>query len=451
MGFWYAWAVASFVPFAGIRYDTSRVALADVVAPPYDVIGPDEQRRLEERSPYNAVRVELARSSGGTDVYEAARCAFDEWMALGVLIRDPEPAFYIYRMGYRVSGSDGPLRQTTGVIGALALEDAGPEGRASVLPHERTMAKPTDDRLNLLRACRANLSPIWGLSLASGLSDLIEPARPPDERLTEENGVHHRLWRVTEAGAVEAIQATAANAPVVIADGHHRYATALAYRAERRRENGDRPGDHDYVLAFLVELAEDQLTVGAIHRTFTGLPDGFDVAAAVAESGEFQLRPVDDAELVSMAGESGGRSVSRPAPVLIAPGKAWWLDAPGDDGAGGAGGAGGSALGVRRAGGTGPGGAGAGHGSGPGREPDAARLEKAVSSWPPHQVAYVNSVAEVVAAVERGDAQAGFLLRPPTVDQIAEVARAGGRMPQKTTFFRPKPLTGMVFRRLDGE
>ncbi|MDQ6909905.1 MAG: DUF1015 domain-containing protein, partial [Actinomycetota bacterium] len=154
-----------FEPFAGTRYDLSRVDLADVVAPPYDVIGPEEQGVLEARSPHNAVRVELARDEGGQDRYELARRRLDDWAVAGILVDDTAPSFYIYRMGYR--DENGRPRQTTGVLGALGLDDDG-----TVLPHERTMAKPKHDRLNLLRATRTNLSPIWGLSLGEGLSSL---------------------------------------------------------------------------------------------------------------------------------------------------------------------------------------------------------------------------------------------------------------------------------------
>ena len=150
-----------FEPFAGIRYDGEKVALDKVVAPPYDVIGPDERHHLEERSPYNVVHIDLARDEPERDRYTAARCRFDDWLAAQVLVADLEPAFYVYRMGYH--DPDGRPRQTSGVIGALELSVPG-EG--DVLPHERTIPKPKDDRLNLLRACRANLSPIWVLSLA---------------------------------------------------------------------------------------------------------------------------------------------------------------------------------------------------------------------------------------------------------------------------------------------
>ncbi|HEX6596897.1 MAG TPA: DUF1015 family protein, partial [Acidimicrobiales bacterium] len=138
-----------FEPFAGIRYSADRVTLGDVVAPPYDVIGPDQRAALEARSPHNVVHVDLARDPDDPDPYQPARCLLTEWMAEGVLERDAEPAYYVYRMGWRTA--EGEPRQTSGVLGLLAL----PEGDGSVLPHERTMPKPLGDRLQQLRACRA--------------------------------------------------------------------------------------------------------------------------------------------------------------------------------------------------------------------------------------------------------------------------------------------------------
>ena len=396
-----------FEPFPGVRYDGERFPLDDVVAPPYDVIDEDERRRLEARSPYNVVGVDLSRDEAGADRYETARCRFDEWLRTGVLLSDPGPAFYVYRMGFRDEA--GQPRQTTGVIGALEL---APPGEAGVLPHERTMGKPKHDRLNLMRACRANLSPIWGLSLADGLTELCEAAGPPIARCTDDDGVHHRLWRLEQPGVVEAIGRTVASAPVVIADGHHRYETALAYRDERRAVTGGVPGDYDLVLAYLVELAADQVSVGPIHRLMRGLPEGFDPVAALAS--EFQIGDggPPGPDLPERLAESDGFA-------LVVPGRAWWVRPRTN-----------------------------GQGTGPSEEPDAALLDEALAAWPTHETDYPHRAADVVAAVGAGQAQVGLLLRAATVDQIARTARAGRRMPEKTTFFRPKLRTGLVFRRL---
>ena len=391
-----------FEPFAGLRYNPDAVDIDRVVAPPYDVIGPEERHALEQRDVHNVVHIDLPRDEPGRDRYTAAGCRLDEWLADQIILEDDDPAFYVYRMGYHDAG--GRPRQTSGVIGALELSVPG-EG--DVLPHERTMSKPKDDRLNLLRSCRANLSPIWVLSLADGLSGLCELPGPPDARCTDDVGVHHRLWRITQPGIVSAVADAVASAPVVIADGHHRYETALAFRDERRAE-GAGPGDHDLLMAFAVELAEDQLTIDPIHRLLTGLSPDVDVVAVLAEWFEpFDAGPPTESLAARMA-DAG-------ALALVVPGHAWLLK-PRD--------------------------------SGDDARSDADRLDAVLDSLPRHELSYQHGVENVLAIVEKGEAQAGILLRPVSVEQMEAAARAGRRLPEKTTFFYPKPVTGLVFRRL---
>lgn len=391
--------VPRFEPFNGVRYNTERVELADVVAPPYDVVGPDERARLEARSPYNAIHVELSRDEEAADRYASAQRRFDEWLATAALVTDPEPSFYVYRMGFHENS--GRPRQTSGVIGALGLS---PSSAGEVLPHERTMGKPKDDRLNLLRSCRANLSPVWCLSLASGLSELCQPSTPPVARCTDDEGVHHRLWRITEPGLLHAVSSVVASAPVVMADGHHRYETALAYQEERRAA-GDGAGDHDLLMAYVVELSEEQVAVRPIHRLVAELPTDFDLVSAVSQS--FEVFAAPDTALAERMADAG-------ALALVTPGHSWLLrprfPAP------------------------------------PG--PDSAVLDAALAVLPAHTLSFHHSIDRVVAMVEKGEAQAGFLLRPVGVAEIQATARAGELMPEKTTFFSPKLRTGMVFRRL---
>jgi uncharacterized protein (DUF1015 family) len=237
---------------------------------------------------------------------------------------------------------------------------------------------------------------------------------PTAARCTDEEGVHHRLWRVSQPAVIDAVRRTIGSAPVVIADGHHRYETSLAYRDERRSAVGDRPGDYDLVLAYVVELADEHVSVGPIHRVLWDLPPGFDPAEALATEFELGDAGPPGPELFEHLADAD-------ASALVVPGRTWWLRP--------------------RPNGT-------GDGSATGEEPDAARLERALAAWPAHNTTYPHRAADVVAAVGAGEAQAGLLLRAATVDQIARTARAGRRMPQKTTFFRPKPRTGLVFRRL---
>ena len=395
------------LPFAGIRYDAGGAGLEAVIAPPYDVVSPEERRRLVERSEHNAARLEMPADEAGRDRYQVAAELWQEWRRHGVLVPDPEPSLYLYRMGFH--DEHGRPRQTTGVIGALELSALGEE----VLPHERTTAKDKTDRLNLLRACRVNLSPIWVLSPAQGLSSLLEPSGPPIARATDDEGVHHRLWRVSQAGLLDAVSEAMASAPVVIADGHHRYETALAYRAERRRANGGAGGAYDAVMTYAVELADEQLTVRPVHRLLSGLGPGSDVVAALSAHFDVVADVTPDAGLPRRMEEEGalglvtadGAWLLRPRPETVAA---------------------------------------AAHGV------DASVLDVALASLPPHRLGHQHGVAEALAAVRAGEAEAAVLVRPATVAQIAEVAAGGERMPAKTTFFAPKLRTGLVFREVPG-
>ena len=401
-----------FEPFAGVRYDLDRLDLEDVVSPPYDVIGPEEQSALEARSPHNVVRIDLPRDPGdGRDRYSVAGALLDEWLATGVLRTDPEPGFYAYRMGYH--DVDGNSRQIAGILGALELVTPG-EG--DVLPHEETQSKVRDDRLRLLRACRADLSPVWGLSMAEGLSELCTAAPgAPVARCTDEEGVHHRLWRLTQSGVVDAVTATVGSAPVVIADGHHRYSVALAHRDEVRAAKGGFGGDEDLLLALVSELGDSQAGVRPIHRLLTGLPPDFDLVAAL----EPFFEPVADAggpsTLPERMTEAGGLG-------LVTGADQTWLLLPR---------AGADGLDPEH-----------------GTPSDAALLDAALATLPDHTLGFEHSLDSVLAHVASGKVSAGVLLRPVDVHEIARTAVAGRRMPTKTTFFHPKPRTGMVFRRL---
>ncbi len=410
-----------FHPFSGLRYAVADGRLDSLVAPPYDVISPADRERLAKSDENNAVRVEVPLAEddvdggGGADKYRAAARIWAEWQESGVLVADAEASFYVYRMGFQ--GEDGRQRQTTGLIGALELSRPGEGG---VLPHEQTTARDKADRLDLLRACRANLSPVWGLSTASGLSALCEASGPPDARATDEEGVHHRLWRVSQPATLEAMAAVVASAPVLIADGHHRYETALAYRDERAQEagagaagGGTLPGTGaGAVMAYVVELSEDQLDVRPIHRLLSGLSEDIDLPATLGPHFEVTATTAPDETLPARMKEFGA--------LALVTAEGCWLLRP---------------LPATEAA--------AAH------DLDSSRLDVALADLGPHELRFQHGVGNVMDAVKTGQAQAGVLLRPATVAQIAAIAGGGERMPPKTTFFYPKPRTGMVFRSLD--
>jgi uncharacterized protein (DUF1015 family) len=399
--------VPRFEPFQGLRYGPKVAPLAQVIAPPYDVISPTERAHLASRHRANAVLVELPEAdlSGRRDRYTVATDLFTRWQEKGIIVADPVPSLYPYRM------TDTSGRVTTGVIGALGLAEPGAE--SDILPHEQTLPKPKSDRLDLLRATRANLSPIWGLSMASGVTATFDPTDDdPVADVYDDDGVRHQLWVLNDADTVDAVRTALATAPVVLADGHHRYETARAFQAECRQANGGAPGPYDLVMALVVELAEDQLTVGAIHRTVIGLPEDFDFVDALAPWFDVvRAGAADDRTLGALA---DSRSLT-----LVAGGGAYLLLPHAE---------------VQEQ---------------EGNDLDSNLIATVLAALPPHEVMHRHSVAEAMEALRDGEGQAAFLLRPVTVSQIDEWANARRRMPPKTTFFSPKPRTGMVFRSLD--
>jgi uncharacterized protein (DUF1015 family) len=396
-----------FEAFRGLRYQPEFAPLAQVIAPPYDVISSAERVHLASRNQANAVLVELPEADlrAGRDRYAVATDLFYRWLNEGILAADPEPSLYPYRM------TDTSGHATTGVIGLLGLADPGEE--SDILPHEQTLPKPKSDRLDLLRATRANLSPIWGLSMADGVTATFDPTDDePVVDVYDDDGVRHQLWVLNDPDTIEAVRAAIAKAPVVLADGHHRYSTAQTYQAEARQANGNEPGPHDFVLALVVELSEDQLTVGAIHRTVSGLPADYDLVAALGEWFDVVRAGAADDRTLSALGESSSLA-------LVAGGQAYLLLPHAD------------VLEQE------------------GNDLDSNLIATVLAELPPHEVMHRHSVAEALEAVEQGAGQAAFLLRPVTVKQIENWANDRRRMPPKTTFFSPKPRTGMVFRSLD--
>jgi uncharacterized protein (DUF1015 family) len=394
-----------FAAFRGLRYDPHLVPLSQLIAPPYDVVEPAERLRLAARSAFNAVHLELPEPDlrAGMDRYQVAARLLSAWRRDGVLLPEETPAYYLYAM-------DADGHSTLGVIGALGLPEADEEGE--VLPHEETLPKPRSDRLDLLRATAANLSPIWGLSLATGLSGVLSPRGEPDIDVHDDDAVRHRLW-VVEESAGRAISEAVASAPVVIADGHHRYETARTYQREVRAERGASPGGHDWVMALIVELSEDQLTVRPIHRVVSGLAEPSDLIEAFAEWFDV-VRAGDGSDRVAGAlGEAGSLAV-------VTAEDAWLLTVHPE------------AYEVA------------------GSDLDSSVVAMALAKLRRAEVDHRHSWREAIEAVRTGDAQAAVLLRPPTVAQIAEWAHAGRRMPPKTTYFSPKPRTGMVIRTLEG-
>ena len=339
-------------PFTALRYDVAD--LAAVVAPPYDVISDELRAELRDRSPYNVVHLTLPDSE------EQAARDLAAWRDSGILAEDEEPSYWWLSQEY--VGPDGVERTREGVVAALHLE---PYDNRVVLPHERTHAGPKEGRLRLLRATRTHLEPIfllWDGSLA--IDGLGEP-----DLVADESGVIARLWRL-DADFGAALTDELKDAQLLIADGHHRYETALAFHEEDGTEASA------WLLVVIVPTDQEGLTIFPTHR----------IAQSVNGVNGTPIDPPDD-EL--------------PGLVLYRDGRYELLASEGPD-------------------------------------------PEAVDRFAPHGVTYTPSARDAIAAVDRGDAQAAFLLRPPRIDDVWAIARRGDVMPQKSTFFYPKLTSGLL-------
>jgi uncharacterized protein (DUF1015 family) len=405
-------------PFRALRY-APGTDLASVLAPPYDVIDAAEQAELESRSATNVVRLTLPRDDEGPDSkYAAAGRLLQAWRADGTLRPDDDPALYVYEQQ-----AGGHTQR--GLVGAIGLTPAEDE---IVLPHENTMAGPVADRLALMGATAADLEMIFLVYDGGGAASRAVAdagSQPPLVETTTSDGVHHRIWAITDAATLDAIAADLHPRRAVIADGHHRYATFLRYQAERH-DAGEGAGAWDLGLGFLVDGSAFGPVVHAIHRAVPGLAPAD--AAAQAGAG-FTVTPVDggvDAALDALerAGKAG-------TAFVITDGDSAWLLS----------------------------------------EPDADRLAAAMpadrsAAWQALDVAVAHSYLirdlwqlddteqvvefhhDVPAAVAAAKASGGtaLLLNPTPVADVAAVAAAGDRMPRKSTLFVPKPATGLLIR-----
>ncbi|MBU6328654.1 MAG: DUF1015 family protein [Acidobacteria bacterium] len=395
-----------FAPFRGIRFDLTSRDPRSVTAPPYDVISPEQRRALVADSDESIVRIDLPivdPDHPEDDPYRAAAALFEQWRRTGVLLDDERPSFTVYRM--IALGEDGSERQTTGVIGALQLS-APDEGH--ILCHEFTTPKARSDRLDLLAATDANLSPIWGLSPVTGLTDLLATDDPPLMDF-EVDGVRHTVWTITEPERLASISASVGAGPIVIADGHHRYETSLAHRDRIRRERGGSTGA-EAVMCFVVELVAEQLSVEPIHRLVSGLDPATDLLARLEEFFEIEPFPAPSTGVVAALQAAGALALITPErEVLLRPRPERFTET---------------------------------------RDLDSSRLDLALGALGDVDVVYQHGVEEVRDAVATGAASFGVLLRPVTIEQILAIADGGERMPPKSTFFAPKPRTGVVLRSL---
>lgn len=432
--------------FRALRYNPDAVPdLARVVAPPYDVISAAQRAILAARDPRNVVAIDLPVDlSGATDPddkYRAAARTFASWRSDGTLSKDPRPALYVYEQAYTPPGSE--VRRTQrGFYARVKLEAFGPG--SGILPHERTLSGPREDRHKLMRASGANFSAVMGLYTdASGdaarlLADATAGNAIAD--VIDDDGVRHRLWMLPDDGptaaAVTTLREAAGRAPITIADGHHRYETALRYRDERQLTSShEEDPAFDYVLMLLLEAGAGSLTVLPAHRVARGVADNAGLLTAAHSL--FEVKPADAAALAREFGPAArapggagrfGLWTRAGGAILTARREAFGAFLP----------AGGDAL----------------------RRLDVTLLAAALEQLTGidratiasgGRVAYTKSAAEAMAWVDGAvdGADAAFLLEPTPVAEIVAVAAAGDVMPPKSTYFYPKPLTGFIINPLE--
>lgn len=405
-------------PFRALRYSDRAGDPSLLLCPPYDVISPAEARELRDRSPFNCVRLVLPEPAGAEDRYARAAALLREWLGEGVLRRDRDPAVFVYEQAFTAGGEP---RSRRSLLAALRL---APLSEGEMLPHEETHTEPREDRLALTQACGAQLSPVFlvapdperrlrRLLAGSGRGDPHLEATTPD-------GIRHRLWPVGAGGGAGELCAAGGERPLLLADGHHRYETAL----ELSRRWGDRPAAAS-VLACVVSGRDPGLAVLPTHRSLQRPPDGREWESFLSES--FLLRPESRpaAEAPEAAAEAGGGAMVAAAagrdPLLLRPlpEAAAMLPPPGPelppilfD-----------RLVLRR-----------------GFEADADRAAES------QLLGYHRSTEDAVAAA--GADGLAFLLPTLDVDRVWEAARSLGRLPPKSTYFWPKIPSGLVFRTL---
>jgi uncharacterized protein (DUF1015 family) len=421
-------------PFTAMLFDRKRGGnLKELIAPPYDLIDSKRQNELYGRNPYNAVRLELNRES---DPYAAAASTIQEWVADGILARAGQPAIYSYTQKFELNGR-GLSRH--GLIARVRLEEFT-AGR--ILPHERTFPKAKEDRLHLLTATRTNISPIFGL-FPSGdreLADLVREvgARPAILEVTDDLGIRNEVRSIDSISEIAIVQRALADARILIADGHHRYETALEYRRRRRAEAGaeaDAIAPFDYVMMTLVAFDDPGLVILPTHRLVRELPAEaiatFDARAREA----FHIDSYNDPGDLKRALAADGRGAlgvalrgDRTLRILRLRDHDALKDALPN-----------ASQAVR--------------------ELDVSILHALVLDrifgLKPEairaggNIEYTIDADGALAAVSAGTSAGAFLMNPPTVNDVERVCGAGATMPEKSTYFHPKLLTGLLMNPLD--
>lgn len=435
-------------PFQGMRYDQALVgSIKDVVAPPYDIIDAEGQQRLHDRHPHNIIRMELGLDQTGDSPahnrYSRAATALRSWIKEGVLKQDPQPAVYYHTIEYRApySAPGAPSKTLRGFL-ALAKLEALDSGH--IYPHENTRAAAKTDRLNLIEACRANFSPIWSLYSDPGgaIIRLLETAtkgKPTQYDFQDDAGCRECLWVVTDESVLKQISNLMQSKPLFIADGHHRYETALNYQKLRRQQPGAPTGlqPFDSVMMLLTPLEDPGLTVLPTHRVATTpLPPSDQIDKLLGETFDFRVFPFSPSDQAQVRQQflTALRTEGQQVPVfgLIRQDDDRYILL--------------TLKPVYRP----------SIKASPRTKLDVSLLQQLIVAklCPTQQeqeaILYTKDDHEALDWVADGTGTGSFLLNATKVSEVQAVAAAGERMPHKSTYFYPKPLTGLVLNVMNG-
>lgn len=437
--------MAKVIPFCGTRYNTAMFKNLDVVtAPPYDIISAEEQQELCDKSEYNIVHIdcgpEFETDNEGNNRYTRGGELLKEWIDKQILISEDKPAFYIYEQIFSLS--DGkPAHSLKGIISLVELRDFADK---VVIPHEETISKAKADRLNLMRTTAANISPVYSLYLddEETIARLIEENSDgePDISFTTGEQIHQNIWVIDDETVTERISGLFADKQLFIADGHHRYETALNYRNERRSADGSEPGsrDYDYIMMMLVSISSSGLFVFPTHRLVRGI-DRFDETILVGYlTDEFAASKIyfTEGDFADIISDRLANTVDEKLFALYTGGNYYYLLRLKDT------------KSVDRE---------VSDMSEAYRHLDVTILHKLVlekhlgiddeNMKDQKNLVYMRDASEAVKAVKDGKYQCAFLINPPKVSEIREIAAANEKMPQKSTYFWPKLVTGIVINK----
>ena len=435
--------MAKIHPFKALRYDPAKVSPAQVVTQPYDKISPAMQDRYYAASPYNLVRIILGKPEAGDDdqnnVYTRAAASLQHWQDEHVLVRDADPSLYLYTQTFKVPGDPAETQlERRGFIAAGQLEEYD---KKIVFRHEQTLSKPKADRLNVLKATQSHFGQIFMLySDPEGAVDsALQQSRPPDVEVRDEYDVIHRMWKVSDPETIQKVQAAMDDKKLIIADGHHRYETALNYRNDmRQRGGGDSSTPYERLMMTFVNMDSPGLVVLPTHRVVFGL-EGFDVAAMNAKLGKyFDVEDLGSATDVNSAMDLLREAGKQGSALLAVTAKETFLlrSRPKQDSPALAG------QSQRQ------------------RELDVVQLHKLVLEEAlgmseedirnQKHLKYVREAKEAVEEVGKG-ANVAFLMNPVRMQQVRDIAFGGEVLPQKSTDFFPKLLSGLTIYSLEDD